>query len=141
MWKCTLTISRYTILMDSMHTSLTFQTTLRPPSLNTREFCIVKSMTMNSILRIKLTPYLILFTRRLKFLSRPDGFLLYGKLGVRFFSTSDLLYPNMKITLRVTRARPLFYMISKNPNVSLRNVDCSFYTRRITLKDNYHKKK
>ena len=31
------------------------------------------------------------FTRRMKMLSRPDGFLLYGKLGVDFFSTSELL--------------------------------------------------
>ena len=35
------------------------------------------------------------FTRRMKMLSRPDGFMLYGKLGVDFFSTSELLYPNM----------------------------------------------
>ena len=61
MLKCTLTISRFTIQMDPMHTSLTFQTTLREPSLNTREFCIVKAMTMNRILRILLTPYLIPF--------------------------------------------------------------------------------
>ena len=27
------------------------------------------------------------FTRRIKMLSRPDGFMLYGKLGVDFFST------------------------------------------------------
>ena len=31
------------------------------------------------------------FTRRMKMLSRPDGFMLYGKLGVDFFSTSELL--------------------------------------------------
>ena len=31
-------------------------------------------------------------------------------------------------------------MISDNPNVSLRIVDCSLYTRRIALKDDYHKK-
>ena len=30
------------------------------------------------------------FTRRMKMLSRPDGFMLYGKLGVDFFSTSEL---------------------------------------------------
>ena len=36
MSKCTLTISRFTIPMDSMHTSLTFQTTLTQPSMNTR---------------------------------------------------------------------------------------------------------
>ena len=81
------------------------------------------------------------FTRRMKMLSRPDGFLLYGKLGVDFFSTSELLYPNMKIRLRLIRARPNFYMISDNLNVSLGIVDCSLYTRRIALKDDYHKKR
>ena len=53
--------NQQTIPMDSMHTSLTFQTTLKQPSLNTREFCIVKAMTINRILRILLTPYLIPF--------------------------------------------------------------------------------
>ena len=81
------------------------------------------------------------FTRRMKMLSRPDGFMLYGKLGVDFFSTSELLYPNMKIRLRLIRARPSFFMISDNPNVSLGIVDCSLYTRRIALKDDYHKKR
>ena len=32
-------------------------------------------------------------------------------------------------------------MISENPNVSLGNVDCSLYTRRIMLKEDYHKKR
>ena len=32
-------------------------------------------------------------------------------------------------------------MISDNPNVSLGNVDCSFYTRRIALNDDYQKKR
>ena len=32
-------------------------------------------------------------------------------------------------------------MISDNPNVSLGTVDCSLYTRRIALKDDYHKKR
>ena len=81
------------------------------------------------------------FTRRMKLLSRPDGFMLHGKLGIDFFSTSELLYPNMKIRLRLIRARPNFYMISDNPNVSLGIVDCSLYTRRIALKDDYHKKR
>ena len=80
-------------------------------------------------------------TRRMKLLSRPDGFKLYGKLGIDFFSTSELLYPNMKIRLRLIRARPNFYTISDNPNVSLGIVDCSLHTRRIALKDDYHKKK
>ena len=77
----------------------------------------------------------------MKLLSRPDGFMLYGKLRIDFFSTSELLYPNMKDKLRLIRARPNFYMISDNPNVSLGIVDCSFYTRRIALKDDYHKKR
>ena len=81
------------------------------------------------------------FTKRKKLLSIPDGFMLYGKLGIDFFSTSELLYPNMKIRLRLIRARPNFYMISDNPNVSLGIVDSSLYTRRIALKDDYHKKR
>ena len=75
------------------------------------------------------------FTRRMKLLSRPDGFMLYGKLGIDFFSTSELLYPNMKIRLRLITARANFYMVSDNPNVSLGIVGCSLYTRRIALKD------
>ena len=78
------------------------------------------------------------FTRRMKLLSRPDGFMLYGNMGIDFFSTSELLYPNMKIRLRLIRARPNFYMISDNPNVSLGIVDCN---RRIAVKDDYHKKR
>ena len=81
------------------------------------------------------------FTRRLKLFSRPDGFMLYGKLGVDFFSTSELLYPNMKFRLRQIRATPNVYMISDNPKVSLGTVDCSLHTRRIALKDDYHKKR
>ena len=81
------------------------------------------------------------FSRRMKMLSRPDGFMLYGKLGVNFFSTSELLYPNMKFMLRLIRARPKFYTMKEHPNVSLGIVDCSLYTRRIALKDDYHKKR
>ena len=55
------------------------------------------------------------FTRRMKLLSRPDGFVLYGNLGIDFFTTSELLYPNMKLRLRLITARPTFYMISDNP--------------------------
>ena len=72
--------------------------------------------------------------------SRPDGFMLYGKFGVDFFSTSDILYPKMKNRLRLIRARPNLYMISDNPNVSRGIVDYSLYTGRIALKDDYHKK-
>ena len=79
------------------------------------------------------------FTRRMKMLNRPDGLMLYGKLRVDFFSTSELLYPKLKNRLRLIRAKPNFYMISDNPNVSLGIVDC--YTRRFTLKDDYNRKR
>ena len=108
-----------------------------------KEFCTARGTTMKNFL-MKLWKRFCLnlfFTRRMKMLSRPDGFMLYGKLGVEVFSTSELLYPNMEIRLRLIRARPNFYMISDNPNVSLQIVDCSLYTRRIALKDDYHKKR
>ena len=81
------------------------------------------------------------FTRRMKLYSRLDGFMLYGKLGIDIFTTSELLYPNMKVRIRLIRARPSFYMVSENPNVSLGIVDCSLYTRRVMLKEDYHKKR
>ena len=62
-------------------------------------------------------------TRRMKMLSRPDGFMLYVELGVDFSSTSELLYPSMKPRLRLIRAGPKFYMISDNPKVSLGILD------------------
>ena len=77
----------------------------------------------------------------MKLLIRSDGFMFYGKMGVDFLSTSELLYPFMKSRLRLIRARHNFFMISDNPNVSLGIVDSSFYTRRIALKDDYHKKR
>ena len=56
------------------------------------------------------------FTRRMKMLSGADGFMLYDKLSVDFFSTSEWLYPKMKVRLWLIRARPEFFRISDNPN-------------------------
>ena len=81
------------------------------------------------------------FTRRKKLYSRPDDFMLYGKLGINFLTTFELLYPNMKVRIRLTGARQNFYMRSENPNVSLDIVDCSLYTRRVMPKEDYHKNK
>ena len=81
------------------------------------------------------------FTRKLNLHSRPDGFMLYGKLGIDFLTTSESLYPNMKIRIGLIRARPNFYMISENLNVSLGIVHCSPYTRRVMLRKDYHKKR
>ena len=83
----------------------------------------------------------LFFTRRTKILSRPHGFIIYGKLVVDFFSISEFLNPNVKIGLRIIRPRPNLYMTRDNPNVSLGIVDCSFYTRRFFLKDDYHKER
>ena len=81
------------------------------------------------------------FTRRMKMYSRPDGFMLYGKLGIDFLATSKLLDPSMETRIRLIRARPKLYMISENPNVSLGIVDFSLYTRRVRLEEVYHKKR
>ena len=67
--------------------------------------------------------------------------MLYGKLGIDFLATSELLDPNMKVRIKLNRARPNFYMISENPNVSLGIVDCSLYTRRVMLIEDYQKKR
>ena len=80
-------------------------------------------------------------TRRMKLYSRPDGFMLYGKLDIDFLTTFELLYPKMKVRIRLIRARPKFYMISENPNVRLGIVDCCLYTRRVMLREDYHKKR
>ena len=80
-------------------------------------------------------------TRKRKLYSRPDGFILYDRLGIDFLTTSELLYPNMKVRIRLIRARPNFHMTNEDPNVSLGNVDCSLYTRRVMLKEDYHKKR
>ena len=66
--------------------------------------------------------------------------MLYGKSGVDVFTTSELLYRNMKIRLLLIKARPNFNTVIDNPNVSLGIVGCSLYTRRSALKDDYHKK-
>ena len=47
----------------------------------------------------------------------------------------------MKVRLKLKRARPSFYMISDNPNVSLGIVDCSLYTCRFAPKNDYRKKR
>ena len=67
--------------------------------------------------------------------------MLYGKLGIDFLTTSEILYPNVKVRIRLVRARPNFYLISENPNVCLDIVDCSLYTRRVMLEEDYHKER
>ena len=80
------------------------------------------------------------FTRRIKMLSTPDAFLLYCTMSFGLFSFSYLLYPFMKIRLRLVITRLHVYMINDNPNVGLGIVDCSRYTS-FALKDDYHRKR
>ena len=81
------------------------------------------------------------FTRRMKMNSRPDGFMLYVKVGIDFLTTSELLYTNTKVRMRLIRARPNFYMINENHIVCLGFVVCFLYTRRVMLNEDYHKKR
>ena len=126
MLKCSSTISKFTTLMDCRRTSLRFPKTAREPFPNTRESCSYDYEECSDKIRARKCLGLNFFTRRMKMLSRPDGFMLYCKSSVDFFSSSDLPCPNMKVRLRLIWATPIFYMISHNPNVSFRFVHCFF---------------
>ena len=126
-----------------MRTNLTFPTTSRQPSLNTREFCTTRGTTMKSFM-MKLWKRLCL-----NLFSQGEWNCLADLMasccmvnwGVDIFSTSELPDPNRKIRLQLIRARLNFYKISDNPNVNLGIVDCSLDTRRIVLKADYHNKR
>ena len=124
-----------------MHTSVTF------PTFSTGLLCMQRSFALRGIRMCKISWWVFgnaivstSFTERMKMLSKPDGFILFFKVGVDFFSTSELLFPKMKFRLRLIRARPMLNTISDNPSVTLRNVVFSVYTCRIAFEDNYHKK-
>ena len=82
-----------------------------------------------------------LFRRRMTKLGRSDGLLLEGILGVDFFSTSELLYGNMKLSLRVIKSRFNFHNIRDSSNKSHGIVDFSLNTHCIALKDDYHNRR
>ena len=73
------------------------------------------------------------FTDRANCLGTEITFLLYGRLAIDLFTCKKLLLPNPKIRIKLIRARPSFYMLSDNPNVSLKIVDCSLFTRRFLV--------
>ena len=80
-----------------MRTRLTLATSSREPSPNTREFCTVKGMTLKNVLmRLWTHPCLKTFFTRMKMLSRPDGFMLNGKLGVDFFKQKCKILGKLK---------------------------------------------
>ena len=57
--------------------------------------------------------------KRMELLQRLDGFLLNGNCCCEFFSTSELLLPNMSTGLQPSRVTPTFYWINDKPNISL----------------------
>ena len=129
--------------MDCMRTSLRLPTISKGASLNTWEFCTTGATTRNNFImkfwkQFYLNPLII---KRTKIFGTPDGFMLYGKLGVVFITNSEWLYSKMKLGLRQIRDRRTFNMISDNPNVSPGIFDCSLYTRRKTPNDDYRKKR
>ena len=140
MLRCTSTIGKITLQMDPIIKALTFTTTPRESSLNTREFSSATCKLMKKcLMRLWKHNWVKHFYKENKRLFRSDRFLFYGKLGVDFFSTSELLYPIMKVRLRLIRAQPNFQMISCNPSLKVGIVDCSSYTRRIALKEVFSK--
>ena len=67
-----------------------------------------------------------------------NGTTYYGKLAIDLFECEKLLLPSTKVRLKLIRARPNFYMISYNPHVSLKVLDCSLFTRRVVVNEVYH---
>ena len=136
------TISKFTLLVDCLRTSFTFPTTSREPHLITRGFCFVKCMNMKNVL-MKLWTHSCLspFSQGGRNCSVELLVSCCMVKWVYFFSTSELLCPKMKLRLRLKRARPNFYMINDNTNISLGIVDCSLSTRLIASKDDYHEKR
>ena len=59
------------------------------------------------------------FTRRMKLLSRPDGFMLYGKLGIDFFCSTSVRSPQtMFQLLQMT----LLLLSTRNPAICRVNI-------------------
>ena len=138
MQNCTLKTTKPTIPRDFLLTNLAILSISKAHRQITWEFCIVKVMTMKKIQRIfSKVPFSL---EDWIFIVHLTVFVLHGKLGINFLATLELLYPNLKVRIGLFRARPKFYMMGENPNVSLGIVDCSLYTRRVMLKEDYQKK-
>ena len=78
------------------------------------------------------------FTDGAKSLGTAINFSLYGRLAIDLITCEKLLLPNFKVRIELIRARSNFYIISDNPNVSLKIVDCSLLTGRILVAEPNH---
>ena len=73
------------------------------------------------------------FTDRANSLGTGIIFSIYGRLVIDLFTCKKLLLPNTKVRIKLIRAISNAYMLSDNPNISLKIVDCSLFTRRILV--------
>ena len=67
-----------------------------------------------------------------------NGTTYYGKLAIDLFQCEKLLLSNTKVRLKLIRARPNFYMIFYNPQVSLKVIYCFLFTRRVVVNEVNH---
>ena len=124
-----------------MRTNLTFVTKSRELSPNIRGFELrrVCLWYFSGWYYVDTLVWSILYKKN-ENVQRSDGSILCGKLGVDIFSTSEIIYPNMKIRQGLIGTKPKFYMINDNSNVRFADFDCSFYIRLFALGDVYHMK-
>ena len=61
-----------------------------------------------------------------------------GGLPLIFLTCEKLLLPNTKVRIELTRARLNFHMLSDNPNVSLKFVDCLLFVRTSLVAESNH---
>ena len=93
---------------------------------------------MDTVLKIFLKHLKCIFTDRAKSLGTVITLSLYGRLGIDLFTCEKLLLPNTKFRIKLIRARPNFYLLSHNPNVSLKDVDCSLFPTKILVAEPNH---
>ena len=67
-----------------------------------------------------------------------NNFSLCGRLAIDLVAMKFFLPPNDAVRIEPNRARPNFYKMSDNPNVSLKIVDCSLYTRSLLIAEPNH---
>ena len=79
-----------------------------------------------------------LFTDRANSSGIGISFSLYERLAIDLFTCKKLMLPNTKVRIKLIRARPNFYVLSDNPNISLKIVDCSLFTRKILIAEPNH---
>ena len=68
------------------------------------------------------------FTDRANSLGSGITFSLFRRLAIKLFTCEKLLLPNTIVRIKLIRANSNFYLLSDEPNVSLKIVDCSLFT-------------